>query len=123
MPEGTRDTLKEFRENTEAVRPAIAELRQFSTATTLSQIGAPAALGFIDADHSYEAVKADIKTMLPLLSEQGQLLFHDTTSFSGVSRAVGELLATGEWKLAGLAHSLAWLKRADWQVKEWVGHV
>lgn len=122
MPDGTRDTLQEFRQNTEAVRPAIVELRQWSTATTLSQISTPAALGFIDADHGYEAVRADIETMLPILNEQGQLLLHDTTSFSGVSRALGELLATGEWKLAGLVDSLAWLKHADWQVKEWVGH-
>lgn len=46
---------------------------------------------FIDADHSYDAVKADIEAWKPKLSEHGLLCGHDH-SWPGVATAVAELL-------------------------------
>jgi predicted O-methyltransferase YrrM len=46
---------------------------------------------FIDADHSYEAVKQDISNWMPKVRSGGILAGHDYTStFSGVVRAVNE---------------------------------
>ncbi len=48
---------------------------------------------FLDADHSYEAVRADIQAWRPLLSPGGLLCGHDfSEEFDGVRRAVRELL-------------------------------
>jgi predicted O-methyltransferase YrrM len=48
---------------------------------------------FIDADHSYEAVKLDIQNWMPKVRKGGILAGHDYTySWPGVVRAVDELL-------------------------------
>lgn len=49
----------------------------------------------IDADHSYEGVKADIETWLPKLKKDGILCGDDyTTQFPGVVQAVNEVFGT-----------------------------
>jgi predicted O-methyltransferase YrrM len=48
---------------------------------------------FIDADHSYEAVKLDIQNWMPKVRRGGILAGHDyVPSWPGVVRAVDELL-------------------------------
>ena len=48
---------------------------------------------FIDGDHSYEAVKADILCWKPLVREGGLLTGHDYSSkYKGVVKAVDEML-------------------------------
>lgn len=58
-------------------------------------------LVFIDADHSYEAVKADIAAWEPKVREGGILCFHDYGVFPGVTRALNE------WGFCGLIGSVA----------------
>lgn len=55
----------------------------------LSTIG-PAHLVFVDADHSYEAVKDDIEAWLPCLHPEGILCGHDYVAYAGVKQAVDE---------------------------------
>jgi len=51
-------------------------------------------LVFIDADHSYPAVKFDITMSLPLLRSGGILCGHDyQAGWDGVDRAVAELVS------------------------------
>lgn len=52
---------------------------------------------FIDADHSYQAVKDDINCWLPKVKKSGILAGHDyIDSFEGVIRAVDEMLPRKE---------------------------
>jgi hypothetical protein len=52
---------------------------------------------FIDADHSYEAVKLDIQNWLPKVRKGGILAGHDYNSaWPGVIRAVNEMLPEAE---------------------------
>ena len=46
---------------------------------------------FIDADHSYDAVKKDIKVYTPKLKDHGILAGHDI-DYPGVNKAVSELI-------------------------------
>lgn len=46
---------------------------------------------FIDGDHSYEAVRADITNFLPLLAQGGTLAGHDNW-MTGVRQAIEELV-------------------------------
>lgn len=45
---------------------------------------------FIDADHSYEAVKQDIEDWFPKLKKGGIIIGHDYHDFEGVKKAVHE---------------------------------
>jgi predicted O-methyltransferase YrrM len=52
---------------------------------------------FIDADHSYEAVKMDIQNWMPKVRRGGILAGHDYNSaWPGVIRAVNEILPEAE---------------------------
>ncbi len=61
---------------------------------------------FIDADHSYEATKADFENWSPLVGDQGIIAFHDSDT-PGVKRFLEEL----KWKKLGQVQSLSWYGR------------
>jgi predicted O-methyltransferase YrrM len=46
---------------------------------------------FIDAGHSYEAVKKDIEAWLPKMKPNGIMAGHDYTAWEGVNQAVTEI--------------------------------
>ena len=76
MTEGQKDTFIQFMENTKDVSNFIYPLRGKSTEVAnifTETIG----LIFIDGDHSYEGVKADVKSWLPKLKDGGIVVFHD----------------------------------------------
>ena len=49
---------------------------------------------FIDAGHSYEAVKKDIEAWLPKIKPNGIIAGHDYNSWAGVKKAVDEKFGT-----------------------------
>jgi len=51
---------------------------------------------YIDADHRYEAVKADILAWLPKVKKDGWLCGHDYSEKPGVTKAVDELFPDAE---------------------------
>ena len=59
-------------------------------------VGLPKAdIIFIDADHSYEKVKNDVKQYQSLVSPGGFLILHDTIQYDGPRRAVSEMFDKG----------------------------
>jgi len=61
-------------------------------AQLLKKHGVKADMIFIDADHSYEAVKRDVETWQELLTDDGLLCGHDARAWAGVDRAISETL-------------------------------
>ena len=66
----------------------------------------PAALLFVDADHSYAGAKDDLERWCPFLLPGGLLIMHDVLNerFVGVTRAASELLRDG-WHVVTSAGS------------------
>jgi predicted O-methyltransferase YrrM len=114
MPEGTRDTFAEFKRNVGPLERLIVPVRKRSSELTRADVPEPLSLVFIDGDHSYEATRNDFEIIRPMLRPDATVAFHDTNTFEGVSRVVGEALATGEWALYGQVWCLTWLRRPDW---------
>lgn len=114
MPDGARDTFAEFQRNVAAIIDWIVPIRKASEALTKEDIPECIHLAFIDGDHSYPAVRRDVDLILPLLAEHAIIAFHDTNSFPGVGRCLGELLASGNWQIGGNVESLTWIRRAQW---------
>lgn len=112
MPDGQRDTYPEFARNTAALSDCIVPLRGWSTKIELKEVEGPLELIFIDGDHSYEGVSEDFGHYQSLLSATGKIVFHDSVTFRGVSKFVGELLSSGDWQLVSLDWSLLVVERA-----------
>lgn len=111
MPDGVRDTFEEFRRNTAGVAASITMIRKRSHDLVAGDVQLPLDLIFIDADHSYRAVKRDVAIVSGWLRDGGVMAFHDATFFEGVSRVIGETLATGKWQLMGHLDNLLWMRK------------
>lgn len=89
-------TYHAFAENLENVglfdhvEPIIADSRTAAARWD----GRPIRLLFIDGDHSYEAVKADLEAWLPLVISGGYVVFDDVhEKYPGVQRVLAEATA------------------------------
>jgi predicted O-methyltransferase YrrM len=109
------DIFSEFSRNTAGIKDRLIVIRGRSSDLTDAQIPKPINIIFIDGDHSYEAVRADAEKVVPWLAPEGFLIFHDACTYQGVSRTVGELLASGDWMIHELVDSLICLKRANFR--------
>jgi len=112
MPEGERDTLMEFRNNTQGVATMLTEIRKRSDKLSADDIATPLDLVFLDGDHDYSCVKDDFTRVSLWITPTGTIAFHDCLSYVGVSRVIGEALASGEWKVAGQENNLFWIRHA-----------
>jgi len=91
MTEGPRDTYQEFLSNTRRYYHLIVPIRA-RTQDAASNFDQMIDLLFIDADHRYEAVVADLGCWLPKLRPGGWLLMHDWGWAEGVKRAIQEIV-------------------------------
>lgn len=115
MPDGVRDTLGEFKANTKGAAQLITTIRKRSDQVGVAELGAPYDLIFLDGDHSYAATKKDFELAAQVLNSDGVLAFHDSRSFQGVSRVIGEALASGDWMLGGITQNFSWLVRQHFE--------
>jgi predicted O-methyltransferase YrrM len=70
------------------------------------------ALLWIDGDHSYEAVQADVQAWMPFVIPGGVVAFHDARNPAlGPYRVTEELLAGGDFERAGGVGSISVLRR------------
>lgn len=111
MPEGEQNTYAQFRKNTSGLGATVVPIRKRSVEITVSDLRTPLDLVFIDGDHSYEAVKADFEITQPLLADTAVVAFHDTAAFEGVCRLLGEVLASGRFRLQGHVKNLSWVRK------------
>jgi len=115
MLDGPEDTFPEFQANIAPLRGWIEPFRKHSKDLSTLEFDRPFNLIFIDGDHSYEAVRRDLRLVAPWLASGGTIAFHDFShpNHMGVTRAVGEALASGTWLLGGIVDSLAWMKHVS----------
>lgn len=91
MSEGDRDTFNEFCKNIEPLKDYIHILRG-SSVDIAKTFNEKIDLLFIDGDHSYEAVKADVEYWLPKIKNHGIVIFHDIGWAEGVISVVNEFI-------------------------------
>ncbi|MCA9053803.1 MAG: class I SAM-dependent methyltransferase [Planctomycetaceae bacterium] len=115
--EGCRDTWAEFQQNTAPIAELLTAIRKSTAELAQTDLPAQVDLAFIDADHSYEAVRADFERIAPHVRRTGMVAFHDVGSYRGVSQFFGELLAGCEWRLSGSVGTLAWIARVRDQLR------
>lgn len=117
MPDGVRDTFAEFAANTRGVADRITTIRKRSDQISADMLGEPFHLIFLDGDHSYSATRCDFQLAASVLRADGVIAFHDSLAFQGVSRVVGEVLATGDWMLGEVVQNLCWVRRETFAKK------
>jgi radical SAM superfamily enzyme YgiQ (UPF0313 family) len=91
MSEGERDTYEEFMENIKPYKDIITPLRGKS-AEVAKKFDKKINLIFIDGDHSYKGVKADVDGWFPKLDKNAIVIFHDINWAEGVQRVVAEVV-------------------------------
>jgi hypothetical protein len=83
MSEGLRDTYDDFLANTKRFGNVIIPLRGRSD-TIAQKFNQKIDLLFLDGNHSYEAVKADVAAWFPKLNVNALVAFHDYQWAEGV---------------------------------------
>lgn len=89
MPDGEKDTYQSFIINIEKFRQKITPLRGKST-NVAKAFTEKVDFLFIDGDHSYNAVKADVVSWLPKLKSDAIIIFHDIGWAEGVQKVIQE---------------------------------
>ena len=87
-----------------------------------TRVKAPIHLLFVDGDHSYATVKADIANWTPKIAPEGIVVFHDYAptkkhllkwKLHGVRQAIDEWARTSGWKRIPAPGSLAAFRRPE----------
>ena len=96
--------------NRTKVKDNVIATSKLSQDIVASDFSGPLDMVYLDADHSYDAVKTDIQVLKDLIKPGGLFIFNDFTMFSihemllyGVARAVTEFVIEEKWEVVGLA--------------------
>ena len=89
MSEGKWDTLAVFKKNTETIAQKIILVKLKSLEASIN-FSDKIDFIFIDGDHSYEGVKADVNAWFPKLKSGGIIAMHDIGWADGVLKVVEE---------------------------------
>jgi len=87
---GITDIEKDFLNNTKHLSNYFKTIKALSHEAAVNFEDGSVDCLFIDAGHSYEAVKADIAAWLPKMKVGGLISGHDYNAWEGVNRAVNE---------------------------------
>lgn len=90
----TSNMYQKYFENTKHLKEHFSTLVNYSNEAAEYFLDESVDILFIDAGHSYEAVKKDIQAWLPKMKNGSIMAGHDYTSWEGVGKAVRELLGT-----------------------------
>lgn len=102
--------FKMFKRNTAGKSVGINLGKSVEVAKSWGPSATPRDLIFIDAEHTYEALKADIEAWWPHLKDGGVMAFHDykTAAFPGVTQAIEERFGDAvQWD--GPATTVCWV--------------
>lgn len=96
--------------NRTKIKDNVIATSKLSQNIVASDFSGPLDMVYLDADHSYDAVKTDIQVLKDLIKPGGLFIFNDFTMFSihemllyGVARAVTEFVIEEKWEVVGLA--------------------
>ncbi len=96
--------------NRTKIKDNVIPINKPSQEVVASDFSGPLDIVYLDADHSYDAVKKDIQVLKDLIKPGGLFIFNDFTMFSihemllyGVARAVTEFVVSEGWEVVGLA--------------------
>ena len=87
---GISDIEEDFKKNTSHLKYAFSTYKSLSHEAVDIFSDKDVDCLFIDAGHSYEAVKKDIEAWLPKMKPNGIIAGHDYNSWAGVKKAVDE---------------------------------
>jgi predicted O-methyltransferase YrrM len=111
LVDGVVNTYTAFLRNLEqAGLSQRVEVMQLATLHAAAAFSGAIGLLFVDADHEYEAVCADIRAWSPRLVQNGWIVFHDFGACSGPTRAAADLLDAGFKRYAQAGTVLALCK-------------
>ena len=113
MPEGVSDTWETFRLNVSQFKSVVTTIRQDSMTLNSDRFPPKVWMAFIDGDHGVDAARHDSLIVADRIVEDGIIAFHDAIWFPGVAVVIGELLASGEWRIGGLVANLMWLQKSS----------
>jgi predicted O-methyltransferase YrrM len=109
MAEGKRDTFTEFKKNTSKYKDLIIPHRGESRELA-KKFDRRIDFLFIDGDHSYEGVRADVNSWFPKLNPGALVLFHDVGWADGVQQVIDEMVKPRANSEGGLPNLYwAWL--------------
>ena len=92
------------------VGDAVGVISLPSTAAAKSWSERNIGLLWIDGDHRYEAVRADLDAWHPFVVQGGTIAFHDTHT-EGVQRAIEESVKAGMLRFVGKLNHLSWFEK------------
>lgn len=89
---GISDIEKDFDFNTKLISHNFSKVKSLSNEAAKLFDDSSIDICFIDAGHSYEAVKNDIESWLPKMKKGSIISGHDYNAWTGVNQAVNEMI-------------------------------